>query len=108
MKQLTITKTACLLLCFSLLTGCASFGARLNRMEVSMTKQDVRELLGGGYNSRAAKVDGNGNVLDLWEYNDKATKQTYRIYFLNDKVSQWGHQQDLEAFPELYAPKYRN
>jgi len=30
------------------------------------------------------------------------------IYFLNDKVSQWGQQQDLEAFPELYAPKYRN
>jgi hypothetical protein len=101
-------KSLCLILLMLLVTGCASMGNRLNRMELCMTKQDVRQLLGNGFSARAAKVDAGGNVLDLWEYTDQNTKQSYRIYFLNDKVSQWGQRDELESFPELHTPKYRN
>ena len=87
-----------------MLTGCAT-GSKANRLGINMTKDEVRKLLGNKFVAIASKVDADGNVLDLWEYTDEAKKITYRIFFLNDKVSQWGKEEDLAEFPELFQPK---
>jgi hypothetical protein len=88
------------------IAGCAGFGAKMNRLSINMQKDEVRALFGSNFMAKASKVDEKGSVLDLWEFYDKKTKSTYQIYFLNDKVSQWGKREDLNTFPELHAPTY--
>ena len=88
------------------LSGCGSMTARINRLSINMQKEDVRSLFGNNFVAKASKVDPDGNVMDLWEFHDAKQKQTYQIFFLNDKVSQWGKREDLKAFPDLHAPTY--
>jgi len=86
--------------------GCAgSPSKRMSRLSINMHKDDVRALFGSTFIARGSKVDNEGNVLELWEYEDPKTKKTYIIYFLNDKVSQWGERDSLKSFPDLFAPK---
>ncbi|MBI4846254.1 MAG: hypothetical protein HY810_07265 [Candidatus Omnitrophica bacterium] len=87
--------------------GCGSLVDKMNRLSINMTKDEVRALFGTNFKAIASKVDSDGNVLDLWEFFDGKTKATYQIYFLNDKVSQWGKKEDLKAFPELHMPAYK-
>jgi len=87
------------------IAGCASATDKMNRLSINMHKDEVRSLFGSSFTAKASKVDANGNVLDLWEFNDPKAKQIYQIFFLNDKVSQWGKVDDLRAFPDLHAPK---
>ncbi|MFH1094031.1 MAG: hypothetical protein V1739_07765 [Candidatus Omnitrophota bacterium] len=88
------------------LSGCASLTSRINRLSINMHKDEVRALFGNNFTAKASKVDPNGNVMDLWEFFDAKQKKTYQIFFLNDKVSQWGKREDLKSFPELHAPTY--
>ncbi len=90
------------------LSGCGGVGQKINRLSISMSKDEVRGLIGSNFVAKGSKVDPDGNVLDLWEITDTKTKSTYQIYFLNDKVSQWGNSEDLKAFPELHAPTYKS
>ncbi|MFH1062710.1 MAG: hypothetical protein V1747_07510 [Candidatus Omnitrophota bacterium] len=89
------------------LAGCAGVGQKINRLSISMQKDEVRSLIGNTFVAKASKVDATGNVLEMWEVTDPKTKATYQIFFLNDKVSQWGKSEDLKAFPELHAPTYK-
>ncbi len=105
------SKMLALLLIFTIgisIAGCGNILDKMNRLSVSMNKNDVRSLFGTTFVAKASKVDASGNVLDLWEFYDKKTKSTYQIYFLNDKISQWGKSEDLKSFPELYAPGTAN
>jgi len=88
------------------LTGCGTITDRINRLSINMNKDEVRALFGNKFVAKASKVDKDGNVLDLWEFYDQKKKETYQIFFLNDKVSQWGKRNDLKIFPELHAPAY--
>ena len=90
------------------ISGCGGIGQKVNRLSISMHKDEVRSLIGSNFVAKGSKVDANGNVLDLWEITDAKTKTTYQIFFLNDKVSQWGSNEDLNAFPELHAPTYKS
>ena len=89
------------------LSGCGGVGQKINRMSINMSKDEVRSLIGSNFVAKGSKVDADGNVLDLWEITDQKTKSTYQIFFLNDKVSQWGSSEDLKAFPDLHAPTYK-
>ena len=89
------------------LVGCGGVGSKINRLAIDMHKDEVRSLFGNSFQAKASKVDANGNVLDLWEYYDEKSKTTYQIFFLNDRVSQWGRKEDLKGFPELHAPTPR-
>ena len=89
------------------LAGCAGTGQKINRLSISMHKDEVRSLIGNNFVAKGSKVNAEGNVLDLWEITDPKTKKTYQIFFLNDKVSQWGSSEDLKAFPELHTPTYK-
>ncbi|MBU1086035.1 MAG: hypothetical protein KKD05_00790 [Candidatus Omnitrophica bacterium] len=90
------------------LVGCAGIGQKINRLSISMHKDEVRTLIGNNFVAKGSKVNADGNVLDLWEITDPKTKETYQIFFLNDKVSQWGSSEDLNSFPELHAPTYKS
>ncbi|MBI4845001.1 MAG: hypothetical protein HY810_00750 [Candidatus Omnitrophica bacterium] len=87
------------------LTGCASLNARINRISINMHKDEVRALMGNNFKALASKVDKEGRVLDLWEIYDEKTKKQYVIYFLNNRVSQWGNKEELQNFPELHSSK---
>ncbi|MFH1460039.1 MAG: hypothetical protein ABIG64_06685 [Candidatus Omnitrophota bacterium] len=88
-------------------SGCGTLVDKMNRLSISMHKDEVRALFGNNFKAIASKVDPEGNVLDLWEFYDQKSKEKYQIFFLNDKVSQWGKQDDLKAFPTLHAPNYK-
>lgn len=88
------------------LTGCGTVTDKMNRLSINMHKEEVRSLFGNNFVAKASKVDKDGNVLDLWEFHDQKKKETYQIFFLNDKVSQWGKRDDLKVFPELHSPSY--
>ncbi len=105
MKRL-MTLAGIAILIFSI-AGCGGFSTKMNRLSVNMSKDEVRALFGSNFTAKASKVDANGNVLDLWEFYDEKTKATYQIFFLNDKISQWGKREDLNCFPELHAPTYK-
>ncbi len=101
------SKMLALLIIFTIgisIAGCGNILDKINRLSVNMNKNEVRALFGTTFAAKASKVDASGNLLDLWEFYDKKTKSTYQIYFLNDKISQWGKSEDLKTFPELYAP----
>lgn len=89
------------------LSGCAGLGQKINRLSINMNKEEVRNLIGNNFSAKASKVNPDGNVVELWEITDPKTKATYQIFFLNDKLSQWGGREDLKCFPELHAPTYR-
>ena len=89
-----------------LTTGCGTLVEKMNRLGINMHKDEVRALFGKNFVAKASKVNEEGNVLDLWEFYDSKTKSTYQIYFLNDKVSQWGRREDLKIFPNLHIPTY--
>jgi hypothetical protein len=89
------------------LAGCGGISQKINRLSISMQKEEVRSLIGNNYAAKASKVDANGNVLEMWEITDPNTKATFQIFFLNDKVAQWGKSEDLKAFPELHTPTYK-
>ncbi|RKY37015.1 MAG: hypothetical protein DRP78_02175 [Candidatus Omnitrophota bacterium] len=95
-----------LLFAVFIIAGCATVGNGVNRLSINMHKNEVRALLGNNFVAKASKVDTEGNVLDLWEFTNETTHTTYQIFFLNDKVSQWGTREDLKKFPELHSPAY--
>lgn len=93
---------------FVLAAGCGSTADRINRLSVNMHKDEVRALFGKLFTAKASKVDGKGNVLDLWEYYEPKSKTTYQIFFRNERISQWGKREELKTFPELYGPVQEN
>ena len=86
------------------LAGCGNITTKLNRLSINMNKDEVKSIFGSIFIAKASKVDKDGNILDLWECFDEKSKSTYQIFFLNDRVSQWGRKEDLKAFPDLYCP----
>lgn len=86
------------------ITGCGKIVDKMSRLSIDMDKDEVKALFGKNFVSKASKVDADGNVLDLWEYDDPKAKATYQIFFLNDKVSQWGKKEALQTFPDLHSP----
>jgi hypothetical protein len=89
---------------------CAAFGCstttahRLNQLELGMSQAQVKRILGDNYIAGASETDANGSRLQLWEYTDKKTQETYRIYFRDGMLAQWGSSANL-TFPTLNLPK---
>ncbi|MCM8813141.1 MAG: hypothetical protein NC924_04305 [Candidatus Omnitrophica bacterium] len=86
------------------LVACASIPS-INRLSVNMDKEEVRAILGNDFVARGGKIDKDGNTLEIWEYNEPRDKTTYQVYFLNNKVAQWGRPSDIANFPELFQPR---
>ncbi len=89
---------------------CAGFGCstpmdqKLNKLDLGMSQAQVKKILGNNYIAKASMTDTNGSRLQLWEYTDKKTQDTYRVYFKDGQLAQWGTRGSLD-FPALTLPK---
>lgn len=90
---------------------CASFGCstttaqKLNELNLGMSQDDVKSILGDNYVVGAATTDTNGARLQMWDYTDKKTQAEYRLYFKDGKLAQWGKKGDTD-FPTLTLPSH--
>jgi len=85
--------------------GCSTpIAKRLNRLELGMTQAQAKKILGDGYVVKASRTDATGSTLQLWEYRDKKTEETYAIYFKDSQLAQWGTPAKMD-FPELNLPR---
>src|SRR5438128_157965 len=82
-------------------SGCSTTTAqRLNQLDLGMSQTQVKKIFGDNYVAGASATDANGSRLQLWEYTDKKTQETYRFYFKDGMLAQWGSPQNM-AFPTL-------
>jgi hypothetical protein len=102
-RQLILPGLLAMVLCAGL--GCSTSTAqRLNRLDLGMSQGQVKKILGDDYIAGASMTDTNGSRLQMWEYTDKKTQETYRVYFKDGQLAQWGTRSDLD-FPVLNLPK---
>ena len=102
-KHLVHSGLLALLLCAGF--GCSTTTAhKLNQLELGMSQTHVKRILGDNYIAGASTTDANGSRLQLWEYTDKKTDETYRLYFKDGMLAQWGSPNNM-AFPALNLPK---
>ncbi|MGC3956844.1 MAG: hypothetical protein QM813_02420 [Verrucomicrobiota bacterium] len=88
-----------------LIVGCSTpVSKRLNRLELGMTQPQVKRILGDDYVVKASRIDAQGAALQLWEFRDKKTEESYCIYFKDGLLAQWGTPAKLD-FPELILPR---
>lgn len=89
---------------------CAGFGCststaqKLNRLDLGMSQAQVKKILGNDYIAKASMTDTNGARLQMWEYTDKKTQDSYRVYFKDGQLAEWGTRGSLD-FPTLTLPK---
>lgn len=104
MKRQTLCSYLLALLVLTIV-GCSTpIHKRLNRLELGMTQPQAKKILGDDYIVKASRTDATGSTLQLWEFRDKKTEETYAIYFKDGLLAQWGTPAKMD-FPELNLPK---
>lgn len=103
-KEHTVKRVVWVALLSFVVAGCLTPSQRIARLRLGMSPQEVYEVMGPPFAVRAAKTYDDGTTALVWEYvppifsraafSDKYDK-TYWIYFLNDKVVQWGEPGDF-------------
>lgn len=86
-----------MVLAFSL-SACASWNVDVERLQLGMEPEAVREAIGKPFTIRAAKVYEGDEWSEIWEYLPPWftwTPKTYWVYFENGKVVQWGEPGDF-------------
>lgn len=99
-------KAFALIVLAAALAGCATPSTKISRIQLGMTPDEVLMTMGQPFAVRAAKTYEDGTTSQVWEYvppvfssaafSDKYDK-TYWIYFVNDKVVQWGEPGDFST-----------
>ncbi len=95
MNRLMVT---CLMLGVLCLIGCTSTSQKLKSVQLGMTPEEVRQVLGDPYTIRAAKTYDNGEWAEIWEYLPPPfswNPKTFWIYFESGKLVQWGEPGDF-------------
>lgn len=85
-------------LCALVVVGCNTPARRIKNIELGMSPDEVRDVMGSAYVARASKVYENGEWTAIWEYLPPAltfNPKTFWIYFENGKVVQWGEPGDF-------------
>jgi len=78
--------------------ACASWNVDIDRLQLGMEPEAVREAIGDPFTIRAAKVYADDEWTEVWEYLPPSftwTPKTYWVYFENGKVVQWGEPGDF-------------
>ncbi len=98
----------------SFLTGCKTYqNIPLINLEIGMSKSEVIQVLGREPdNLIGAKqyADGIVEVLQYSRYSivDSSLAERYWLYFLNNKLNQWGRPGDWEKEADrIYEIRYR-
>lgn len=77
---------------------------KLNRLDLGMSPAQVKKVLGSDYVAKASTTDTNGFRLQMWEYTDKKTQDSYCIYFKDGQLALWGPRGRVD-FPQLNLPR---
>lgn len=104
MKKIIILAIGCSLI----LASCAStMETGLKRIELGMTKNEVKSLLGKNYTILGAAVTHDGNM-ETWSYKDPnvMAEQNKRIIvnFNDDRLVEW-HQEYIPVPPKSNSPQ---
>jgi hypothetical protein len=86
---------------------------RLDKLQIEMTKEQVSQELGSPYNMIGSKKFPKG-LIEVWEYrkyswmDQRDLDEIYWLYFLNNKLEQWGRPGDwsIEA-DRIYEIRFR-
>lgn len=99
-----VKTTVALLAAVFMVCGCITPSQKIGGLSLGMTPTDVHNVMGPPFAVRAAKTYEDGTTAQVWEYvppvfsraafSDKYDK-TYWVYFVNDKVVQWGEPGDF-------------
>lgn len=104
MKKMLLVTT---LLVAAFCSGCMTTpSAHIDQLELGMTPDQVKKIMGPPFTVRASKQYENGETSAVWEYiapvfssaafSDKYDKD-YWIMFENNKVVQWGQPGDFSG-----------
>ena len=80
------------------LSACASWNVDVEKLQLGMEPEAVREAIGKPFTIRAAKVYEGDEWSEVWDYLPPWftwTPKTYWVYFENGKVVQWGEPGDF-------------
>ena len=91
------------------LGACASWNVNVDKLQLGMEPEAVREAIGQPYTIRAAKVYQGEDWSEVWEYLPPWftwTPKTYWVYFENGKVVQWGEPGDFTGRPAPAVIEY--
>ena len=77
--------------------GCATPSQKIKNLNLGMSPEQVTQTIGEPYTIRAAKVYEDGRKTEVWEYTSgfSVNPKTYWIFFVNNKVVQWGEPGDF-------------
>ena len=114
-KKVLLT-TAILVIAFIL--GCAATSQVLSRVSLGMTKAGVRNQIGEPTAVRGAIINKYGQCIDVWEYRlyrySGAIEglspyfDLYWLYFVDDKLVQWGQAGDWQKEADrIYDIRFR-
>lgn len=93
-----------------MLGACASMNVDVNKLQLGMEPEAVREAIGEPFTIRASKVYTGEEWTEVWEYLPPVftwTPKSYWVYFENGKVVQWGEPGDFtgsSATVQSYNP----
>ena len=94
----------------SVFGGCISRNAKVSRLTLGMSPEEVAETIGRPFAIRAAKVyTETGETSQVWEYLPPvitSNPKTYWLYFENDKLVQWGEPGDFSGSPATAVKEY--
>jgi outer membrane protein assembly factor BamE (lipoprotein component of BamABCDE complex) len=80
-----------LLLCL-VVTGCHTSATRLTRLNLDMSKTEVRQIIGSPASARGSMRNKYGQVIEVWDYvlSRDGKPVTYWLFFYDDKLGRWG------------------
>lgn len=98
------------------LAGCTKYNfssLEMRKLNIGMSKQDVETALEmPPYNVIGAKKFAKG-IVEIWEYRkhnwaDGSLAEAYWLYFLNDRLEQWGRPGDWSKEADrIYEVRFR-
>lgn len=71
------------------------------KLRLGMSVAQVKNTLGGDYRIRASKYSSDGQPIEVWEFQDPETHDSYWAYFKNGRLVQWGTPEAIRSIPEL-------
>ena len=84
-----------------LLAACATFSDKTQGLQLGMSETQVKDRLGSDYQVKASKYAPDGQPVEVWQFQDPKTNETYWVYFKNDKLVQWGTPEAIKSIPDL-------
>ncbi len=101
----------CLLGCFFTM-GCVFFTKDvkiLQKIEIGMSKDQVRQMVGEPVSVRGAIRNKEGQVVEVWTYILKRPgphhNENYWLRFVDGKLVQWGQDKDWQREPDYIEKK---